>query len=183
MTDDFDGRLQPAYRSARFGNQELSLRIRRAQAIEEAREAARKPAVVFLGNTASGKSHLAAAALRYRTELDGRTEGKWMISAVVLAGARARHPLGEGEAPMVHAAMTAELLVLDNVGSDLPLQTNPIADIMQVRYDSALPTWVTTWMTLDDMSTRYGEGVSRRVFERARLIDCGGADWVKEYRK
>jgi hypothetical protein len=49
--------------------------------------------------------------------------------------------------------------------------------VIRERYNYALPTWVTTWMTPEGICRRYDQGIARRVFEAGRIavVACGGA--------
>jgi hypothetical protein len=48
-------------------------------------------------------------------------------------------------------------------------------DVIAARADAQLPTWVTTWMTPQAISERYGDGIARRLYEAGRVtvIACG----------
>jgi hypothetical protein len=88
---------------------------------------------------------------------------------------RSINALGRGEASLVEQAMEwAGVVLLDDLGNpsrDPPMSAVP--DVILERHDAERPTWVTTWMTADEVEQRYGAGVARRIFEGATIIDCG----------
>jgi hypothetical protein len=164
--------LPESFRVLNFGSEELARRVRRRDAIGEAQEAAKAMRVVLRGPSGAGKTTLGCAMFRWRASVKG--ERNTFMHARALGLARSQHPLGEGEAPAVVQALGARILLLDDVGLEVHVATSAIADVLFERYAHKRPTWVTTAMTEADMSQRYGDGIARRVFEGARIIDCGG---------
>lgn len=124
--------------------------------------------VVLVGPSGAGKTSLATAMLRASTRWDRR----WM-PARALACARAAFGLGDGEPPLVERALACDLLLLDDLGSENRIPTSPVADVIAERHERLKATWVTTWMRENDVAQRYGEGIARRLFEGATVIDCG----------
>ena len=92
--------------------------------------------------------------------------------------ARQQHGLGEGEPPIVRDAVAAPLLLLDDVGQEVVAGTAAIAHVIQHRYDHAKPTLVTSGLTVEQLLSRYGAGVVRRLVETA-----GGALVLKLRRR
>lgn len=84
------------------------------------------------------------------------------------------HPLGEGEPPDLVDARKALVLVLDDLG----LERDPceIIDVIHARYETGLVTWTTTGLGLDELRSKYGEAVTRRLVEGqtspGRLVSC-----------
>ena len=97
------------------------------------------------------------------------------VPAWKLGVARAQHGLGHGEAPEVEQAFAAGLCVLDDLGSERNTAMNAVPDVLYARALEGRPTWVTTWMTPEAVTQRYGDGIARRLFEagRAVVIACG----------
>lgn len=130
--------------------------------------------LVLVGNTGTGKTSLAvamlASAVRARPELRSKDR---FASTYLLAGARARHPLGQGEAPEVQKAMTAPLLLLDDVGSEADDRRNVISDIVFARHEADLPTWVTTGFSPEQLMARYGSALIRRLIEVRKPVELG----------
>jgi DNA replication protein DnaC len=91
--------------------------------------------------------------------------------------ARAQHGLGQGEPTEVERALSAHLLVLDDLGSERNTATNAVPDVIFERAYAGRPTWVTTWMTAEQVAQRYGDGIARRLWERDRMtvIGCGNS--------
>jgi len=130
---------------------------------------------VFQGDTGVGKTSLAVAMMH---ELVGRDPKRWkgarFVAAYWLAGARGRHALGQGEAPEVVQAITAPLLLLDDVGSEASNHHNVIQDVIFARHNDDLPTWITTGFSEQQLSERYGSQVVRRPVEHGKRVQLGG---------
>ena len=139
--------------------------------------------VVFTGAAGCGKTSLAVAMLRELYEsaskpdakpaLIRRAEGAMFASAYDLSKARARHPLGQGEAPLIDAAMRATTLVIDDLGSERDGFASAVTEVLYERHAECRTTWVTTWLDEAKARERYGDGISRRLFEGARRVRLG----------
>jgi hypothetical protein len=131
--------------------------------------------MVLFGDTAMGKTSLVVGMLDAWVQQDPEArKGARFVEAYGLAGARARHPLGQGEAPEVIAAMDATLLVIDDLGSEIDDRRNVLADVIFHRHNEELPTWVTTGFTAEQLMARYGSAVVRRMLEQGKRVELGG---------
>lgn len=130
---------------------------------------------MIYGDTGSGKTSFIVAVVCAYVRRDWRAHaGTRYVAAQWLAGARARHSLGQGEAPEVLDALTAPLIVLDDLGNDAPDHRNTIADVLFRRHDDELPTWVTTGYPIAHLENRYGVALIRRLIEEPNsLIEMG----------
>jgi DNA replication protein DnaC len=126
--------------------------------------------VVLLGESGAGKTSLAVAMARAWTE--HHREPASIVLATDLESALLRARSG-AEGDEVANAKRAHLLVLDDVGTDRDVSCNAVTQVILHRHAESKPTWITTWMTQEQVSARYGDGMARRIFERARIIDCG----------
>lgn len=130
--------------------------------------------LTFTGDTAAGKTSFAVAMLDAFVRLDPEPRtGALFVEAYWLAGARARHPLGQGEAPQVLAAMQASLLVVDDLGSEVDDRRNVLADVIFARHNEELPTWITTGFTAEQLVGRYGSQILRRLIEQGKRVQLG----------
>lgn len=130
--------------------------------------------MVLYGDTAMGKTSFAVAMLDAWVRQDPEQRaGARFFEAYWLAGARARHPLGQGESPEVLAAMNASMLLLDDVGSETDDRRNVVADIIFHRHNEELPTWITTGFTAEQLVGRYGSQVLRRILEHGKGVKLG----------
>lgn len=127
--------------------------------------------VVLRGLPGAGKTSLLVAALRVRfNRADWRTR-LVMADATDLGVCRIQHPAGQGEAPLVEAAMVANLLLLDDLGNERQTQNNAVPDVIMSRHRDDLPIWFTTGETREQVAAKYGGGVMRRVFDGALVIE------------
>lgn len=165
-------RLSPIPSSFHWAELDGSLLTQRAPvwAIAKARTALLLPRVVLVGESGTGKTSLGCAMIRDRLDA-----GQDVAVALAwrLGSARAKHPLGEDEPTDVRRAMSCGLLLLDDMGSERNIPSNAVPDVVFERHAEGRPTWVTTWMSPEKMAERYGDGIARRVFEGAVVIDCG----------
>lgn len=126
--------------------------------------------LVLRGASGAGKTSLAVAM--FGAWLEGRREpGARFVDVVSLSLARARHPLGQGEAPAILEAMRAPLVVLDDLGQEQPNRAEIVVDVVMARHNANLPTWATTWLGDDDIARRYSGGVLRRLTEGAKVAE------------
>ncbi len=126
----------------------------------------------LLGPAGAGKTSLAAAIAF--TWASAQARPAVFVPAVDIGVARQQHGLGEGEPRIVHQAMSAPLLVLDDVGQEVDFGIPVVAHVIQHRYDHAKTTIVTSGLTVEQIVSRYGAGVARRLLEIA-----GGAIVLK----
>lgn len=150
----------------------------RVKATDEliARALANPPSTDFtlIGDTAVGKTSLVVAMLSAWVRQDPEARcGARFVEAYWLAGARARHPLGQGEAPAVADAMAASMLVVDDLGSEVDDRRNVLADVIFHRHNEELPTWITTGWSTEQLVGRYGSQVIRRLVEQGKRVHLG----------
>ena len=162
--------LPPAYATCHLDAPELSGRVP-VPAIGIGKIAYREDRVCLTGVARVGKTSLAVAMLRAWVEAHGRVA--LFIPAHRLGVARLLHPTGRGEAELVDRAIEAPNVLLDDLGSERDVPSNPIADVIFERHAHDRPLWVTTGLTREALVARYGAGVVARVFERARIIHVG----------
>lgn len=140
--------------------------------------------VLLIGPAGSGKTVVGIAAARIveRSAQRPRERPLW-VTAKDLERARAVHPLGMGEAPIVTRAKRAGLVVIDDLGTDEVTAASAVVDVIMHRFNAALRTWVTTGLDADStpgtfpkIAKKYGDGVKRRLTERAhaRVVRFGG---------
>jgi hypothetical protein len=160
--------VPPAFDDARLTSPWL-VRLVGEGVVARARGSLTAPRVVMLGEAGSGKTSLVVAMFRAVLDAEephGRA-GHRYVSAHALAKARAGHPLGHGEAPLVEAAIRAPLLVLDELGGEDARHASAVTEVIYERHAAGATTWVTTGVTAKELAARYGGGVVRRVFEGA----------------
>jgi DNA replication protein DnaC len=123
--------------------------------------------VVLAGGAGSGKTSLAVACLRERLP-DAR-----FVSAIRLGTARIQHRAGDGEPELIDQALAAPLLLIDDVGQEQHTATSAVKDVIWLRHEAALPTWITTGLRSADLLDRFGDGFRRRMLEHAYVERLG----------
>ena len=123
---------------------------------------------VFMGETGSGKTHLASAIVNYRYE-----QGKPALFVVVpdfLDHLRsAFNPESKiSYDQLFESVKTAPLLVLDDFGEQ---STNPwvkekLYQLINYRYNSRLPIVITTRLSLDEIMNEVDSSISSRLVDR-----------------
>ncbi|OGO18361.1 MAG: DNA replication protein DnaC, partial [Chloroflexi bacterium RBG_16_50_11] len=124
--------------------------------------------LVFMGETGCGKTHLASAIVNYRYEM-----GKPALFVVVpdfLDHLRsAFNPESKiSYDQLFESVKTAPLLVLDDFGEQ---STNPwvkekLYQLINYRYNSRLPTVITTRLSLDEIMGEVDSSISSRLVDR-----------------
>ncbi len=124
--------------------------------------------LVFMGETGCGKTHLASAIVNYRYEM-----GKPALFVVVpdfLDHLRsAFNPESKiSYDQLFESVKTAPLLVLDDFGEQ---STNPwvkekLYQLINYRYNSRLPTVITTRLSLDEIMNDVDSSISSRLVDR-----------------
>ncbi len=124
--------------------------------------------LVFMGETGCGKTHLAAAIVNYRYEI-----GKPALFAVVPDFLDHLRSTFNPESKVSYdklfeSVKTAPLLVLDDFGEQ---STNPwvkekLYQLINFRYNSRLPTVITTRLSLDEIMSEVDSSISSRLVDR-----------------
>jgi DNA replication protein DnaC len=124
--------------------------------------------LVFMGETGCGKTHLAAAIVNYRYE-----QGKPALFIVVPDFLDHLRSTFNPESKVSYdrlfeSVKTAPLLILDDFGEQ---STNPwvkekLYQLINYRYNSRLPTVITTRLSLDEIMGEVDSSISSRLVDR-----------------
>lgn len=169
--------IPPRFSWAAFGATKLLIsRVARgAAAVGEAYSAEGASPLVFMGETGAGKTSLAVARLRKALAwaFDAAPTIRLLFASCVdLAPARSQHPLGEGEPARLRAAISAHVLLLDDLGANSARFDDVVTEVLHARHDAHRTTWITTGLSQEQIALRFGGAVERRVFEGATIIQC-----------
>jgi hypothetical protein len=142
--------------------------------------------LVLSGESGVGKSFGAAwAAKRYLRSvipdpLDINTWNRAANAGEHAVWATANRVIRDKSA--ISSSCAARLLVMDDMGreGDFPTRRADVSDIVSSRYDTKLPTIVTTELTLGGIIAAYGENTAFKLIEDVQgetaggmLVDCG----------
>ncbi len=124
--------------------------------------------IILLGLTGCGKTHLASAIVNYRYE-----QGKPALFVVVPDFLDHLRSAFNPESKVSYdrffeSVKTAPLLVLDDFGEQ---STNPwvkekLYQLINYRYNSRLPTVITTRLSLDEIMNEVDSSISSRLVDR-----------------
>jgi len=107
--------------------------------------------------------------IRYGEKLQ-KIYGLHWATALSLATARARHPLGKAEAPEIDDAINAAVLCVDELGYESSRDPSMMLEILDARYVAGRITWVTSGAKPAQLVDRYGAGAWRRMVEPVGLV-------------
>lgn len=153
----------------------LTARVTPASAIATARAATAAQSVVLVGPTGAGKTSLAVALLMGRIT---QRHGGFFVDSRELVRARTEHRLRDGgEAELVEHARGADLLLLDELGAErgVGLAEDVVGELVHERHAHERPTIFCTPFLSSAIKAKYGDGIARRIYERATVIPLGTA--------
>ena len=172
----FEQSLPPRYRSARFDHPDFRARVSLSMIPTMPPNSS---CALFFGPAGAGKTTLSVAL--FRALLERR------IAAASFASdddidAVARHcrfvaayrlgvaSLVPGDPQEIKRAMRTPMLLIDDLGRDADIPSNPIAAIVAERHDEERATWITTELAPNEIADRYGGGIARRICENAFVV-------------
>lgn len=139
---------------------------------------AKRGFLVMLGDLGTGKTHLAAAAVRY-------FKSAWFIKQSELLRKLRDTYRDKAAIDPVDRAQDADLLVLDEMGlsaggrDELPM----LHDVLDHRYNELKPTILTGNITLNQLQSVVGERMADRLRESAfAVLVFGGTSRRREAR-
>lgn len=163
--------IPSAFEWCAFDAPELLNRVKSQSAIAVGRAYRDVPKLIVRGPSGRGKTHLVAAMFRARIEAVPELTG-FFVAAYDLGDAMSRSETSDPS--LVRRARGCDLLVIDDLGQDQEIPSNPIPKVILDRYAQNKATWITTGLTETQIQERYrNDGVSRRINERTFEIDCG----------
>jgi len=157
--------IPEGYRWARVGSPLMAERIKASGPLP----VVAPTGAVFVGPAGAGKTSYAVAWLIKLRQSGVR--GTFVHSHTL---ARARQDSGFGHTPVVvERSVKARLLLIDDLGNEPKIEASSVSEVIFDRHAESRPTWVTTAFSPQQIADRYGDGIARRVFERAQVIRLG----------
>jgi DNA replication protein DnaC len=136
--------------------------------------------VLIIGPTGKSKTmmlsalaHRWGAEIAARGTMDPNFAGLVWAKAYTLADCVRWHKLGDGEPPEIKGARNATVLMLDDLGQENAGGEQTLFALLDDRYDRGAPTLVTSGLTIEQLKSRYGAHLFRRIVESGigSLID------------
>jgi DNA replication protein DnaC len=187
-----DARIPPRYARCTLDNFMLYPNERLAAALAQARRFADAfPAVqkglCLIGPPGIGKTHIAVAVLRRLVE-DKQVHGLFYDVRDLLRVIRSTYNpvVRTAEMDIIRPVMTAELLVLDDLGAEKPSEwvEETMNLIVNTRYNERRPTIFTTnyvnvpdEMDVDSLKARVGFRMHSRLLEMCEFLEYDGGDY------
>jgi DNA replication protein DnaC len=134
------------------------------------------PSVLIAGPTGTGKTHAMFGALRSYVEARG-TRLLWFVTAVDLY-AKLRPRSGQDTEAVFESFANASLLAIDDLGSAKGSEWTDEVNyrLLNHRYNTKLPTIITTNLPPREMAGVLGERVASRLAEMAITVVLKGDD-------
>jgi hypothetical protein len=158
---------------------------RRTTAVQIAREWGMRGFLVLTGGSGVGKSFGAACAVKrfLESKIPNRLDrGAWRSVERSGAGRSVMWCDADdiaGDGMIALRARGSSLLVVDDLGGERGASVGQCAirGVISKRYDSKLPTVVTTGLTMLDIRNKYGRYIAERLIEDVRhggkIVECG----------
>jgi len=175
----FETHLPPRFRWSRLDHPEFRKRVSLPTIPPRPPDAM---SVLLFGASKVGKTTLAVALLRALLEAKVATHPFASEDDVKAAARQCRfvpaRRLGfaatvPGDPLEIRRAMRAPVLLLDDLGKDADIKSNPVPAIIAERHDEERVTWITTELTPSEILKRYGGGIARRICDGAATIRFG----------
>ena len=134
---------------------------------------------LFIGGTGLGKTHLSTAVAK--TVIDRHFDVLYVTAAGMIGDFEYRrfgNSAIEGDAGDTSRYYSADLLIIDDLGTEISNQftVSCIYDIINSRIISRKSTIISTNLTNEEISTRYWDRITSRVFGEYVPLVFGGTD-------
>ena len=177
----FERHLPPRFRWSRLDHPDFRGRVALPTIPQQPPDAMR---VLLFGPSSAGKTTLAVALLRallgkrvasHPFECDDDVDAVARQCRFVPARRLGVAALVPGDPLEIRRAMRAPVLLLDDLGKDPDIKSNPLPAVIAERHDEERVTWITTELTPPEILKRYGGGIARRICEGADVFRFEGS--------
>lgn len=131
--------------------------------------------IIMFGRTGLGKTHL---SLAIANEVLKKGYNVLYDSSLNYLNQIEREHFGKSDGDTLSQLLSAELLILDDLGSEFTTQfyTSTIYNIINTRINRSLPTIISTNLDQDEMLKRYDERIASRLFTMYKSFELVGKD-------
>ena len=139
--------------------------------------------LLFLGNCGLGKTHLSLAVVN---EIIEKGYGAVYASAQNLMDEMSKETFDRtGKSDSTDSVLSCDLLVLDDLGTEFTnnLTISLIYNIINTRIQKNLSTIISTNLTIEEISLKYGQSVASRIVGNYRMREFIGTDIRKQKAK
>ncbi len=132
--------------------------------------------ILMFGKTGLGKTHLSLAIANAVLE-----KGYSVVydSAInILRKVEKEHFSREHSSEMIDLILNAELLILDDLGTEFesPFYNSVIYNIVNTRYNKGIPTIINTNLSFEGIEKKYDERVVSRIHSVYKCLQFSGED-------
>ena len=135
----------------------------------------RSPSLLFMGETGLGKTHL---SLAIGEAVSAAGKSVRYQSAPELFRHIQREYYGKGEPDTVGQALSAELLIIDDLGAEMENQLNVSAlyNLVNSRLNAGLPVIISTNLSPKELERRYTNRIASRLLTMYKCVRFSGRD-------
>lgn len=136
--------------------------------------------VIIAGPPGTGKTHLAAAIVK--NAFDKGLSAAMVVVPRLLEEIRESYNRTDADRRWMYRARRKRLVVLDDLGAERPSEwvREQMFLLVNDRYESMLPTVVTTNCSLVELEKRIGARTVDRLAEMCRPATIGGTSWRRK---
>lgn len=136
---------------------------------------ARSPSLLLRGPTGTGKTQVSLAIARAAAE-----KGHFVLYGPTgqLFHRLEQEHFGRAEGSGLEEMIGCDLLVMDDLGTEFsgPFAASCLYELLNTRLLAGLPTLISTNLTADQLSARYGEAITSRIIGVFRPVIFYGSD-------
>lgn len=182
-TQSFDNFSLEYYRGGGANYDNMELFVGGLRKFAESFSSATYRNYLLIGGTGLGKTHISTAVAR---EVIDRGFDVFYVTAVSMLGdfEKKRFERGEGEDVDIQRYYTADLLIIDDLGTEVVNQftLSCLYDVINTRINNRKSTFINTNLSRKDIENKYSERITSRLFGEYYPILFSGTDIRRQKR-